>query len=321
MCVALMVCSVTGERIVNPVETDPCEVCQQEKAQTLPSSFDGVHQSCPRCGEFRLAGTAAAILRQGIGPEKRALISGWVRDQNNAGSIPTITTHVLENVLNRPPPPIMERAIAILREAERGLSGLGEYFNLNDPRFLAASYSYNRDDVLFLARVLESYDLISCHTLDGLYEILPRGYMKLEEIQGSQSASCYGFIAMWFDDNLTDIYENGFQSGVLSAGYNPLRIDRVEHINRIDDEIIRQINRSKFIVADFTGHRGGVYFEAGYALGKGIPVFWACRKSDMGYLHFDIRQFNCIDWESSEDLSKRLSARIEAVLGRGPARV
>jgi hypothetical protein len=292
----------------------------REQAQTLPSDFDGVHQLCPRCGEFRLSGTAGAILRQGAGPEKRALISGWVRDQNTSGSIPTITTHVLENVLTRPPPPITERAIAILREAERGLKGLGEYFNITEPRFLAASYSYDKNDVFFLARMLESRGLILIHTIDGQYEILPRGYMELEEIHGIQVASSYGFIAMWFDEGLDDIYENGFQPGILGAGYNPLRIDRVEHINRIDDEIIRQINRSKFLVADFTGHRGGVYFEAGYALGKGIPVFWSCRKSDMSQLHFDIRQFNCIDWESSEELSKRLSARIEAVLGRGPGR-
>ena len=123
---------------------------------------------------------------------------------------------------------------------------------------------------------------------------------------------------MWFDPSMNDAYEMGLQSGVLAAGFDPLRIDRHEHVNRIDDEIIRQINASRFVVADFTGHRGGVYFEAGYALGKQIPVFWTCRKSDMDNLHFDIRQFNCIDWDTPEGLSERLAARIEAVLGAGP---
>ena len=32
------------------------------------------------------------------------------------------------------------------------------------------------------------------------------------------------------------------------------------------------------VVADFTGHRGGVYFEAGFARGLGIPVVWTCHK-------------------------------------------
>ena len=70
----------------------------------------------------------------------------------------------------------------------------------------------------------------------------------------------------------------GFQQGILEAGYDPVRIDHIEHINRIDDEIIAQINASRFVVADFTGHRGGVYFEAGYALGLGLPVFWSRRE-------------------------------------------
>ena len=49
---------------------------------------------------------------------------------------------------------------------------------------------------------------------------------------------------------------------------NPFSIFQAhEHINKIRDEIISQITRSKFLIADFTGHRGGVYFEAGLAMG------------------------------------------------------
>ena len=40
----------------------------------------------------------------------------------------------------------------------------------------------------------------------------------------------------------------------------------LEHVDRIDDRIFLEINRSNFLIADFTGHRPGVYFEAGYAL-------------------------------------------------------
>ena len=130
--------------------------------------------------------------------------------------------------------------------------------------------------------------------------------------------SSQGFVAMWFHEDLDKIYLSGFQLGIFNAGYDPIRIDQIEHVNRIDDEMIRQINASKFVVADFTGHRGGVYFEAGYAMGFGIPVFWTCRKEDMDKLHFDIRQFNCIDWTTTEELATRLSVRLEAMLGEGP---
>lgn len=300
------------------VDTDPCEVCTKEQAESRPVDFDGVHQVCPRCGEFKLSGTSGAVLRRGVGPAKRALLSGWVREQNNAGAVPMINTYVLDSIFQRPLPSVGERAFSLLKEAERGLTALGERFNINEPRFLAATYSADVNDVMYLVRMLAGDGLMESSVVGGLCEILPRGYMKLDELRGSQSASVQGFIAMWFDKALNEIFEKGFQVGVLNSGYNPIRIDRTEHVNRIDDEIIRQINASRFLIADFTGHRGGVYFEAGYALGKGIPVFWSCRKSDMGDLHFDIRQFNCIDWETPDELAERLATRIEAVLGPGP---
>lgn len=300
--------------------TDPCEVCAKEQAGSVSVNFDGVHQVCPRCGEFKLSGTAGSVLRRGIGPVKRALLSGWVRDQNNSGSVPIITTYVLDNVFQRPMPSVASRAFSLLTEAERGLGTLGEPFNVDHARFLAATYSADQGDVNYLVQTLIDEGLIQRSGMGGECVIQPRGYMKLEELRGSRSVSAQGFIAMWFDPNLNEVYESGFQAGILKAGYNPLRIDRVEHVNRIDDEIIKQINASLFVVADFTGHRGGVYFEAGYALGKEIPVFWTCRKSDLGELHFDIRQFNCIDWQASDDLAARLASRIEAVVGPGPTK-
>lgn len=48
------------------VAKDPCEVCTKEQAETLPVDFDGIHQVCPRCGEFKLSGTAGSILRRGV---------------------------------------------------------------------------------------------------------------------------------------------------------------------------------------------------------------------------------------------------------------
>ena len=301
-------------------DLDPCEVCNVERAETLPASSDEVHQSCPRCGEFKLSGSAASVLRRNGNRKNRTRLSGWVRSQNNAGSVPTVSTTVLKGLLSAPQPTITQRAYNVLLEAERGLGALGEQFNVYEPRFLGASFSDTKDEVAYLTRLLKSLGMLQVTTLDGKAEILPAGYVKLDELRESPATSSKGFIATWFDPSMNEVYEKGLQGAVFGAGYDPIRIDRVEHINRIDDEIIRQINGCRFVVADFTGHRGGVYFEAGYALGKSLPVFWTCRKSDIAALHFDIRQFNCIAWDDAKDLSSRLSARIEAVLGPGPLR-
>src|SRR5262249_1382556 len=79
-----------------------------------------------------------------------------------------------------------------------------------------------------------------------------------------------------------------------------------------------EIRRSAFLVADFTEHRQNVYFETGFAIGLARQVVWTCRKDQIKDLHFDIRQYNCIDWKDAADLAKRLQVRIEATFGRGP---
>jgi hypothetical protein len=88
---------------------------------------------------------------------------------------------------------------------------------------------------------------------------------------------------------------------------------------KIDDEIIMEIRRSRFVVADFTGERCNVYYEAGFARGMDIPVIWTCKKGDK--LHFDIRQYNCLFWQTDafQEFSEQLHRRIEALLGHGPA--
>ncbi len=54
-----------------------------------------------------------------------------------------------------PPPPVAERAYALLREAERGLDGLGAQVDITETRFLAATYSEKIEDVFDLAEALK----------------------------------------------------------------------------------------------------------------------------------------------------------------------
>ena len=99
---------------------------------------------------------------------------------------------------------------------------------------------------------------------------------------------------MWFDKSMDSVLDNAIYLAVEEAGYEPIRIDRVEHIDKVDDKIIAEIRSSKFLIADLTGHRNGVYFEAGFACGRGIPVIWCVREDYLKKAHFDVRQFNLI---------------------------
>ena len=148
------------------------------------------------------------------------------------------------------------------------------------------------------------------------------GYEKLENLEQTNIDSSIAFVAMWFDPSMNDAWEKGFRPAIQGAGYDPLRIDQKEHVNKIDDEIIAEIRRARFVVADFThGYkevRGGVYYEAGFAHGIKIPVVFTCRADMINDVHFDTRQFNHIRWEDPEKLKDELMNRIAAVIGDGP---
>jgi hypothetical protein len=124
----------------------------------------------------------------------------------------------------------------------------------------------------------------------GNYQVSPKGLLYLEGRR--ESTSSVGFCAMWFNPSVRFIYDEAISKAIKDAGYESFRVDGKEHNNRIDDEIVANIKSAKFMVADLTGHRGGVYYEAGLAHGLGLEVIFTCKEKRA--THFDIRQYNTI---------------------------
>ena len=75
------------------------------------------------------------------------------------------------------------------------------------------------------------------------------------------------FVAMMFSEDLTEIYENGYKKVIQSLNYAAMRIDEKEYVGSIINEITSEIANSVALIADLTGNRGGVYYEAGIARG------------------------------------------------------
>ena len=178
-------------------------------------------------------------------------------------------------------------------------------------------------EVNFLLDYLNKQEwLEGSESCSNKYTLTVEGYARLAELERANTESLQAFVAMWFHTSTTDAWEKGIKLGIEDAGYEPFRIDRKEHVNKIDDEIIAEIKRSRFVVVDFTqgndGARGSVYYEAGFAHGLDIPVIFTCRKDVLNKVQFDTRQYNHIDWETPKELRKRLEIRISAVLGDGP---
>jgi nucleoside 2-deoxyribosyltransferase len=167
------------------------------------------------------------------------------------------------------------------------------------------------------SRICKELKWIVQNQNDGsFFQVSPKGLLYLEGRR--ESISSTGFCAMWFDNEVLPLWLNVIEPTIRLAGYDPIKIDLKPHNEKIDDEIMASIRASRFVVADFTNNRGGVYYEAGFAHGLGLPVIFMCREGDS--LHFDIRQYNCIFWTQNklEEAQVQLKNRILATLGQGP---
>ena len=236
---------------------------------------------------------------------------------------------------------IHQRADNLLRYIQRQLPhiGIDFYFEMDngiigDPHrdeartymeMLAWTESTRVEELEYLLNYLESASWLQQIPYGATclrYSLTVSGYGYLAEIDHAVVDSSQAFVAMWFDESMDEVWKKGLLPAIRDAGYKALRIDRKEHLNKIDDEIVAEIRRARFLVADFTqgeaGQRGGVYYEAGFAHGLKIPVIFTCRKDTLEKVHFDTRQYPHIVWETPEELRDGLAKRISAAIGDGP---
>lgn len=126
------------------------------------------------------------------------------------------------------------------------------------------------------------------------------------------------FIAMAFTDDtgqqLLGEHRDCIRQILESLSWNPVIVDEVPHNDGVMDKIIASINHSRFVIADLTYHKNGVYFEAGYAKGLGLPVILTVKKDHLDRSHFDVKHLNLVVWENFEDLKNKLSYRIKATI-------
>lgn len=163
------------------------------------------------------------------------------------------------------------------------------------------------------------------------------GLKRVEELRNIRSTKHKAFIAMWFNDK-TEKFRDNVKEAIEIAGYKAEIVDEIHHNDFIMDKVINLINESSFVIADLTsipeqkdqsssGIRGGVYYEAGYAKGLGIPVIFTCDKASHDRVHFDLQQMNTIQWEQTAggslkvrnfDFVEYLTEHIIATVGKGP---
>lgn len=127
------------------------------------------------------------------------------------------------------------------------------------------------------------------------------------------------FVAMWFDKKMDEYYLNGYKAVSHDNNYSCSRIDEKQYDGSIIEQIKTEISNSAILIADLTGNRGGVYYEAGIAKGLSmcghpIRLILTC-KSDYFHSadkpHFDVSGDNIIIYSDVNDLKSKLDIRIK----------
>ena len=281
-----------------------CDICRDPRAE-YDSSSPFPRRRCPRCGDFDFDLSLGWAKIESL--DHMVRLSAWVRDQNVAGVVPVrITPEISHRITQMPLPKLRERADLALCVIARKYPDLENPTPLlgmaADKELLALTYSAATVDASTLISIL-----LEDGYLRGLLEpsvgkaksgvLTPKGLLAADTLRASTSSSYQGFVAMSFDGRLNDAWTNGFDPGIRMAGFLPFRIDNKNFVGGITDEIMAEIRHSRFVVADYTHQKNGVYFEAGFALGLGLTVIRTCLNDEVGQLHFDIKHLNTLLWE------------------------
>jgi len=257
-----------------------CPICTHETGEWL-SGPDLAIVPCPRCGTYQITGSALGMT-DSLSPRQRLMLSGYSRDHLLNEKPAVVNSDTVRASAQWPKPSLKQRSKRMLRWAVARLEvspNEHDQFDPSSPFLVSASYSSESIEALQIARILEEFDFAKSPPMgrgdaSGLaryisraWQVTARGRLAAEQDEAEGNLSTTGFGAMWFADDMKIAWNEAISPAISDAGYDPIRVDQIEHVGKIDDEILVQIRKSRFVVADFTGHRAGVYFESGFALG------------------------------------------------------
>lgn len=278
----------------------------------------------PRAGgDFVCDGLMIRMLTE-LNPSQKVAVSDHIYEKNKLGERPKFDVSNREAITAFPTRSLPQRLDRLLLEISDHCDHLGDEVRipiLEGTIFNAAASTLNKEELSYLLETLAGKDLVALSRTQSStdVQITPAGYATLSDLRAKGSVSRTGFVAMWFDPQMDNAYEQGFRVGIERAGFEPVIIRKKEYAGKVVDEIVAEIRRSRFVVADFTCRppehaRGGVYFEAGFAVGIGLPVIWTCHSDSIGHVHFDTNHYNHIVWTDPGQLAEALDRRIRAII-------
>jgi nucleoside 2-deoxyribosyltransferase len=310
---------------IGDVVRDKCPLCGGPASTALDSALVShgvvtcpIATNCERCGKFSITFEALTEVER---RKVSVAISGIAREWTELERSLEISKDNLGSLINLAPKTLRQRKLKLLQAIVRKCPNFEVEHVFHTDRDFPIAYVQFPKEFIFMLRCLQSEKLADWRTNQNTkigIVLTAKGWEEVDAIEKPAALREKAFVAMWFDDQVNSAFHEGIAPAIKETGYHAIRIDLPEHSESIIDRIFAEIKEAGFVVADFTGQRGGVYFEAGFARGLGLNVIWTCRDDHFKDRHFDVHGFNMIVWKTHDELRERLKLRIRAVVGYGP---
>jgi hypothetical protein len=124
---------------------------------------------------------------------------------------------------------------------------------------------------------------------------------------------CVLFVAMSFRDEEEPHLVDYFDAMTWAAGTSglPIAVERIDLESgdyEISQKIMDKIDLADIVLADFTLSSRNVYFELGYARGKGKIIIQTARQGTV--LEFDVRNWRTLFYKNSRELRTKLATEL-----------
>lgn len=298
-----------------------CPVCGRDDAREFREpTGDFLDIECPRCGKYRITGTAIAMI--GARPDHdRMMVSAYVRHSGiESAELPVVSSQTISTaVAHAASLTVPEKLDALVSSLAKQSKHPGARVPVLRDVDHVLAWSETPEEFDFHFDTITDMGLVRSPDLDPTTIVTAAGWQRVSELaKPNVTETPDVFVAMSFDKALDAAWSEGLLPGIAGAGYRARRVDSEPHNDRIDDRIMAMIRSARFVVVDVTLQNRGAYFEAGFSLGLGRPVVWSVRQGDLENVHFDTRQFNHVVWNDPDDLRRKIRERIVGVFGQGP---
>jgi hypothetical protein len=294
-----------------------CPICRAPNAESrYRGKDDTAAVTCPTCGEFIISSELISDIDSIVPPELRPYLSAATRQATiNGRNLRILTTNARELAETMQRTTIGERLDKLLAYIAKEAGRPGRWIRIHPDRDYPIVAAREQTELLeYLNYLLKEGSLQDHPAEPGTGRCSPtiKGWRQLEPVfrPGGEPGRC--FVASWLDAQMDDPYLFGIKPAVEACHYKPVWMKEIPENKGITDRILSEIRRAEFVVADFTGNRHNVYYEAGFAHGLGREVISCCHRDHVEGLQFDTRHLGHVVWETPADLRAKLEDSIRA---------